>query len=327
VSVRRRARSSPARSRRPRRRGRSRRWRSSADRARRPGTRTCSGSRCSPFSPTRWSGKGSPSFAATIAGGRSTGGSDQDTTETLAGDGRAMLRWLSARPEADPARTGLLGHSEGTIAAGLTALGSEDRPDFLVLLAAPGVTGEALLLAQAERLSRAAGVPDEAIAANAALQRKLFAAARSGEGWDAVRRRSWRRSSPRSPPLPPTTVTRWPPRPPTPRWRWRGPLDALVPRPRPRGRPGEGLRAGVRGLGGRDLQVPADQSRPPLEKALAGKPGSTVRIFPEANHLFQSAKTGGIEEYGVLPKAFVPGLPDQIATWILARGLDTKLSE
>jgi hypothetical protein len=37
---------------------------------------------------------------------------------------------------------------------------------------------------------------------------------------------------------------------------------------------------------------------------------------PEANHLFQRAKTGSMTEYATLDKAFVDGLTMEIGSWI-----------
>ena len=74
-------------------------------------------------------------------------------------------------------------------------------------------------------------------------------------------------------------------------------------------------------FGGRDLQVPEAVNRTRLEAALAqaGNPAVTVRVYSEANHLFIPAVTGQPSEYETLPKAFVPSLLSDIATWIRQR--------
>ncbi len=58
-----------------------------------------------------------------------------------------------------------------------------------------------------------------------------------------------------------------------------------------------------------------------LEAALseAGNTDVTVKVLPTANHLFQNAKTGGVEEYASLGNQYVPDLFDTIATWINER--------
>jgi uncharacterized protein len=40
-------------------------------------------------------------------------------------------------------------------------------------------------------------------------------------------------------------------------------------------------------------------------------------VYAGANHLFQQAKSGLPMEYGMLEKAFVPGLLDDVSAWIL----------
>ena len=61
-------------------------------------------------------------------------------------------------------------------------------------------------------------------------------------------------------------------------------------------------------FGGRDLQVPEAVNRARLEKALndAGNRDVTIKVYPEANHLFMKAVTGQLAEYATLPKTFVP---------------------
>ena len=59
----------------------------------------------------------------------------------------------------------------------------------------------------------------------------------------------------------------------------------------------------------------------PAVKAALAQPApcqgvkGTTRIYGDANHLFQPAKTGGVNEYAQL-KTFVPGLLDDMVEWI-----------
>ncbi len=71
-------------------------------------------------------------------------------------------------------------------------------------------------------------------------------------------------------------------------------------------------------FGGKDLQVPVGQNRKPMEDALikAGNTQYVVKVFHDANHLFQEAGTGSPNEYPQLPKEFVPGFLDEITDWI-----------
>jgi pimeloyl-ACP methyl ester carboxylesterase len=74
-------------------------------------------------------------------------------------------------------------------------------------------------------------------------------------------------------------------------------------------------------FGGKDLQVSVNQSEGPMVKALqeGGNTDYTVKTFPDANHLFQTASTGSPMEYSVLPKEFTPGFLETVTEWILKR--------
>jgi hypothetical protein len=41
-----------------------------------------------------------------------------------------------------------------------------------------------------------------------------------------------------------------------------------------------------------------------------------IKVFKNANHLFQQAKTGQVQEYGSLPSKFVDGFTSVITQWI-----------
>jgi pimeloyl-ACP methyl ester carboxylesterase len=70
--------------------------------------------------------------------------------------------------------------------------------------------------------------------------------------------------------------------------------------------------------GGKDVQVSADLNRGPMEAALqkGGNSRSRVVVIPDANHLFQEARTGIPAEYGMLKKEFAAGLTGQIVIWL-----------
>lgn len=63
--------------------------------------------------------------------------------DNFVGDARATLKYLQQQPEIDPARTALIGHSEGSIIVGQVAAaeqGLAHPPAALVLISAPGET-------------------------------------------------------------------------------------------------------------------------------------------------------------------------------------------
>jgi pimeloyl-ACP methyl ester carboxylesterase len=74
-------------------------------------------------------------------------------------------------------------------------------------------------------------------------------------------------------------------------------------------------------FGGLDLQVPAKANAAAVRAATeaAGNGDVTVEIIPNANHLFQAAESGGVDEYSTLAPEFVPGFLETISEWLLKR--------
>ena len=72
--------------------------------------------------------------------------------------------------------------------------------------------------------------------------------------------------------------------------------------------------------GEKDMQVPPGQNLPVIRKALAeaGNKNDEVDELPGLNHLFQTAKTGGLGEYAEIEETMSPVAMEKIASWILA---------
>ncbi len=79
--------------------------------------------------------------------GESTGSLATATSLDFADDVRAAVAWLRQRPEVDPDRIALVGHSEGGLVAPLVAVG-DPRLAAVVLLAGPSRTGREILAYQ-----------------------------------------------------------------------------------------------------------------------------------------------------------------------------------
>ncbi len=71
-------------------------------------------------------------------------------------------------------------------------------------------------------------------------------------------------------------------------------------------------------FGGKDLQVPAEPNRRAMEEVFAksGLKDYRIVVMPDANHLYQQANTGSVSEYTTLKKEFLPGFLDLLTTWI-----------
>ena len=257
--------------------------------------------------------------------GGSTGDLSTSTTEDFSGDVLAALSYLAGRPEIDAGSIGLLGHSEGSAVAVLAASQSEDVA-FIVMMAGAGVSGEAINLFQVEEAVRKSGADEARVETLLALQRQILAAVRTGEGWDEVEAASHEVIAADVHALPDnqkdslgdlgayidTVVqqTLQPAR--TPWFKYFIEYDP--------GRDLQGVTIPVLALfGGLDTQVTAQMNQDAVEAALeaAGNPNYKTIVFPQANHLFQSAVTGEVSEYATLEQEFVPGFLDAISGWIL----------
>lgn len=266
--------------------------------------------------------------------GKSSGDFGTATSEDFARDVAAAVSFLEAREEIDPARIGLLGHSEGGIIAPMVA---RDRDDvaFVVLLAGTGVSGADLLVEQSARLLEAAGADPASVDEARAFQRQVVDLVLSapGETEGSARDRlvelllrRFRTLSeeergalglPRAAEQREAALRRFAERQAeqllSPWFRFflrYDPAPAL-----------RALRCPVLALGGsKDLQVPPDQNLPRIAEALAAAPTEdwTVAELPGLNHLFQTADTGSPQEYARIEQTFAPEALDRIAAWIAA---------
>jgi len=71
-----------------------------------------------------------------------------------------------------------------------------------------------------------------------------------------------------------------------------------------------------------DLQVPAAVNLAAISKALAkgGNEDVTTEVLSGLNHLFQTAKTGKVEEVAQLEETLAPLMLDKVTAWVRARG-------
>jgi uncharacterized protein len=256
--------------------------------------------------------------------GASTGDFFSATTEDFAGDTAAAVAFLERRPEVNPKRIGILGHSEGASVAALVAASNHDIA-FVVLLGGPGLRGEDLLELQGKRLQRASGLPDSAVAAAGRLQQLIFGVVRSE------------------------------PDPAAGAARLRSELSAAVAAMAPSDRSATGLtlelveaqvrqlqagyrwmrffltydpasslrlvRCPVLALGGAlDLQVPAAENLAAIERALrsSGNENVTTVTLPRHNHLFQTCETGLPAEYASIDHSISEAALRSISDWLEA---------
>ena len=104
---------------------------------------------------------------------KSTGDFKTGTTADFATDTEAGIAYLKARPEVDPHKIGLIGHSEGAVIAPLIAARNKDVA-FLVMMAGTGVPGDQILVAQGEAIQVAAGEDPAQAAKEAAKEHEML---------------------------------------------------------------------------------------------------------------------------------------------------------
>ncbi|HEX2204893.1 MAG TPA: alpha/beta fold hydrolase [Longimicrobium sp.] len=255
--------------------------------------------------------------------GKSTGSFAGATTEDFADDVRGALRFLRARPEVAAAKVGIVGHSEGGVIAPMVAAGSREAA-FIVMLAGSGVPGDEILRAQGRLIARAAGTPAEAIERNAAVQARLLERVKAGGDTAALRSdvramlRAYADSlsdeERRAGGISPAWVEAQTQQLTSPWYRF---FIAHDPRPALRR-----VRVPVLAVGGSlDLQVPATENLAAIEAALREGGNRDVRTveLPRLNHLFQTAATGAVSEYGTIEETLSPAVLDLVSGWILER--------
>lgn len=251
--------------------------------------------------------------------GGSTGVFEAATTADFVADARAELAALRGRIDVDPRRVGLIGHSEGALIAPWIAA-SDPGVAFVVMLAGPGVPGDSLIVMQVEALLRAAEASDSTIAAQSAFQRRLLRRVMAGGDSVATARD-----------LGEAIVTHLRAQPgvdsaAVPGLAAAGIQQVLSPwyrafiahDPRPDLRR---TRCPVLAMNGSlDVQVPPAQNLRAVAQALrdGGNRDARTLEMPGLNHLFQTAKTGLMAEYGTIDETFAPAALDTLTAWLVA---------
>lgn len=199
------------------------------------------------------------------------------TTASFADDVRAEVAFLRARPEINPKRIALAGHSEGGIIAPIVAA-SDPQLAAIALLAGSGQSGDQISREQLiDVLDRTPGVTPEIRKQKLAEQQEIITAVQTGgdlSKYPPQVRLPWTKFFWTYDPL--TTIRKV-----------RQPILILQ--------------------GGLDRQISAKHADM-LEQAAreAGNKDVTRRVFPNLNHLFLPARTGAMEEYSKLETAVVP---------------------
>ena len=199
------------------------------------------------------------------------------TTSSFADDVRAEVTFLRSRPELDPKRIALVGHSEGGIIAPMVAA-SDPQIAGIVLLAGSGKRGDQISRDQlADVLDRNQALTAAQKNAERARQEEMIKAVQSGADlskYPAQVRLPWVKEFWTYDPL--ATIRKV-----------RQPILIMQ--------------------GALDRQITAEQADM-LEQAAreGGNKNVTKQVFPTLNHLFLPSKTGALEEYSKLETTVIP---------------------
>ena len=240
--------------------------------------------------------------------GKSTGDLNTATTADFADDAQASVDYLKTRPQVDPHRIGLLGHSEGGVIAPMVAARDHDVA-FVVMMAGTGVPGDQIIEAQQRLIEEASGMPEDKVEKSAAQERQLVALIEEEQDTAALDQQLHTLLAGT---VPDTQIGAQINFVKSPWFRYfltYDPATAL-----------RKLTCPVLVLNGeKDLQVPPALNLPAIRKALdqAGNTHYEIDEQPGLNHLFQPAKTGLLTEYAQIDITIAPAVLDKIANWIL----------
>jgi uncharacterized protein len=250
-------------------------------------------------------------------------GSTSATSENFAGDVLAGIEYLKTRKEINPKQIGLIGHSEGGMIAPMVAARTTDAA-FIVLLAGLGQTGEDVIYTQTALLQKAGGTNQTTTAQTISVMKNIVAILKAEPDNNRAEQRiretlakhTAEMSEDQRKAFAPTEAT----------------IKAQIPMylsgwfryfvafdPRPTLKK---VKVPVLALNGEnDLQVAWKENLDLIADGLkaGGNKDYTVKSFPKLNHLFQTSRTGQLDEYGKIEETFSPTVLETIADWILKR--------
>ncbi len=241
--------------------------------------------------------------------GGTSGKLDDANYTDLADDAAAGVAFLRGRPDIDPARVGLFGHSEGGYLAPLVAARPDSGVAFVIAMAGPAVSGADVLIEQTKLIGTANGTPADELDKSVRQTTEISALLKAGDiaGAKALARKQNAESPPdqraTDEQIDASMTTYF------------AALIAYDPAPAL-----QALRMPVLAFyGGKDLQVPPAQSEGPMRANLANDPDATVHVFPGLNHLMQPTQTGNPKEYVDIETSVAPEVLTYVTAWLTQR--------
>jgi len=251
--------------------------------------------------------------------GASTGDFATATTHDLTADTRAQIEWLRTQGQVDPARIGVIGHSEGGLIATLLAGAEPPACAFAVLLAPPAVSGrqilseqskDILISMQADAACVAFATEMHGLMMDKAIEGKPEAEMREAVAACVSAQLACNKKFPATEAMIEVATDQAVKQMRSP---WMRVFLTLDPQP-------SIARLGVPVLvlfGERDLQVSLRQNLGPFEIAAARAPvRPVIEVVPGVNHLFQRCTLCTLDEYARLKSGVDPDVVKRISTWV-----------
>tara|TARA_R110000868_G_scaffold95865_9_gene263523 strand:- start:175 stop:1275 length:1101 start_codon:yes stop_codon:yes gene_type:complete len=244
------------------------------------------------------------------------------TTLDLASDVDAAIAYLKTRNDIDTTKIGLIGHSEGGLIAPIVA-SKNDAVAFAVLLAGTGVNGATILETQSRRAAELAGAPKAMLDENEKLTTIIYGIIGSETDEEIIKTKittalnDFKTNNPTSPISAAITPTMIEQQLSMLKSKWLLNFIRLEPKEYL-----EKTTCPVLVLNGsKDFQVLPDINLEGIRNGLkkASNKDVTIMELEGLNHLFQTAETGSMQEYGEIEETFSPVALEIIRDWILKR--------
>lgn len=253
--------------------------------------------------------------------GKSGGHHALSTSYDFAADVESAVRFLKSKKGVNPKKIGLIGHSEGGIIAPVVA--SKDKSiHFLVLLAAPGIPCDELMLQQTYLIGKVSGMNANELAEAKKINQRTYAIVKSNKT-DTDAQQALEVLFTEMYSQNPEFVSLSEADKKAALRQQIAPILSPWYRNFIRFEPSvylEKVSCPVLALNGeKDLQVPSNSNLEGIQKALkkGGNKKVTVKEYSGLNHLFQACETGSAEEYGAIEQTFSPVVLTDIKDWIL----------
>jgi len=241
--------------------------------------------------------------------GKSTGNFSTATTADFATDVEAGIAYLKTRPEINPHKLGLIGHSEGGMIAPMVAARNADV-SFIVMMAGTGVRGDDVLPAQIAAIMESNGKSHDDAQKAADEERKILLLCEKEKDDTVLKKKLLELGAGKVSEAQIDAQFKQLRSPWFQYFLQYDPASSL-----------DKVTCPVLAINGeKDKQVLPNQNLPAIRKALeaAGNKHFEAVELPGLNHLFQTAKTGSPNEYVEIEETISPMALEKISTWISA---------